>query len=99
MQLINPGYNSRIKVYHHPNANKTQAITGSNIDIVGGEDKSYLVVKDGKRAEIIKKKNYRNAFGALIGDCSEYIKYMVDQKISFWDMATHVFHYDTTCGN
>jgi len=99
LQLLNPGFDSKIKVYSDPNGPKTGTTTINGMAISGGEDKSYLVVKGGIKAERIKKKDYKESFAILFGDCPDLIKtYSADnKKIEFWDFAGHVFDYDQSC--
>jgi hypothetical protein len=48
LQLVNPGFDTRIKVYAEPSA-KTGGFTMAGIPISGGEDRAYLFVKGVKR--------------------------------------------------
>jgi len=99
LQLLNPGFDSKIKVYSDPNGPKTATTTIGGMAVTGGEDKSYLVVKGGIKAERIKKRGYEESFALLFGDCPELIKnYSASgEKLSFFDFATHVFDYDQAC--
>lgn len=99
LQLLNPGFDSKIKVYSDPAGQKTSTTTIGGMAVTGGEDKSYLVVKGGIKAERVKKKDYNESFAMLFGDCPELIKNFSasGEKLSFFDFATHVFDYDKAC--
>lgn len=99
LQLLNPGFDSKIKVYEHPNGGETAETSIGGLTVTGGEDKSYLVVKGGEQAQVVKKRTYTDSFAWLFGDCPEMVKHYSEQneKISFWDFASHTFDYDQTC--
>src|SRR5690606_21823147 len=47
LQLLNPGFDSKIKVFQDPWAAETQGLTFSDAQLTGEEDKSYFFVKTG----------------------------------------------------
>lgn len=95
LQLLNPGFDSRIKVYDLPNS-KSGETTIDDIAVSGGEATAYMVVKDGNSMKITKKKYKKEGFNLLFGDC----KLVVDEcKPDFKQFATHVFIYDENCGS
>jgi len=101
VQLLNPGFDSKIKVYVNPDPNvrKTLGVgvlTGG-IKVTGGEERSYLFVKNKEKAIVVKKGKYRKDFFELYGDCEQMIKTFGGQKTKFKDMAEHVFVYDQVC--
>jgi hypothetical protein len=91
LQLVNPGFNSRVSVYHDPDAKESRSFLG----IFGGGDKSYVVVKEELDTVRVKKWKYRRQFNTLFGDCSAMVD-SVDGH-SWRDFATHTYLYDTTC--
>lgn len=93
MQLVNPGFDSRIQVFDHPGGKESKGIGG----ITGGKEKSYLVVVDGQKSVTVKKGDYKKLFGDIYQDCPAFTEVVGDQKIKFWDMAAHVFAYDQLC--
>jgi hypothetical protein len=96
LQLLNPGFDSRVQVYLDPNAKETKGFAG----ITGGEDKSYIVVKDGAKSVLIKKAKYKKQFPELMGDCPQLAEHPeMGDKIKFKDFAAHVFVYDQLCGS
>lgn len=95
VQLLNPGFDSRIRVYHDPFAMETAGVGVGGMQITGGHDKSYYVRTNGKVFKL-KKKNYDEEFGRLFGSCPEMLK---KQKNAAWrDFSNHVFSFDQACG-
>jgi hypothetical protein len=99
LQLVNPGFDSRIKVYYNPSGNETSGISLGDVQLTGGEEKSYLVEIDDKKSIMVKKGKYNKLIAELYGDCPELIKILGNEKIKFKNMAAHVFGYDQLCGS
>lgn len=97
LQLLNPGFDGRMKVYENPTGQETGTLSVGDVTITGGRESSYLVVKDGKKSMKVKKGKYKKAFPALFGDCEEMMKMYKGQKVKFEHMAYHVLHYDIVC--
>ncbi len=96
LQLLNPGFDGRIKVYENPMGGESGLSVGG-IKVSGGEEKSFLVVKDGDKSMKIKKGSYKKDFSMLFGDCTEMLKILSNEKIHFQDMALHVLYYNLNC--
>ena len=97
MQLLNPGFDKKIKVYADPEAKETAGIALGGIQLTGGEDKSYLLVKDGSKAVKAKKKSYDKNFEELYAGCPKMIAGLKSGKIKWADVAGHVFLYNQVC--
>lgn len=97
VQLINPGFDSRIRVYDDPFATKTSGIGVGGIAITGGMDKSYYVrTKEGKVIRL-KKRNYDELFRPLFDSCPAVMdKY--SKNFAWRDFCYHVFLFDESCG-
>ena len=93
MQLVNPGYDSKIQVFDDPGGKETSGLVN------GGKEKSYLVVIDGKKSIEVKKGSYKKDFPMLFGSCESFMGTIDSKKPKFWDMAGHVFAYDQLCNN
>lgn len=94
LQLLNPGFDQYIKVYLDPNANS--ANTSSTTGAFGnGEDKSFYI-KKGDRSFLLKKKNYKDEFTTLFGDCQALMDMAaakeIDVKLS--QMPLHIAIYN-----
>jgi len=94
MQLLNPSFSSKIKVYMDPWASETTSVGVGGFKLAGGDKKSYYV-KDGERmAFLLKKKDYKDNFNALFGDCKKMLPLKKGAKWSQFDQ--HVFDF-TSC--
>ncbi len=92
LQLLNPGFDEHIKVYHHPNGSKSMPISIGNVRVVGGEDRTFLVVKDNQKPQIVRKAKYKKAFVKLFGDDTDFIRSW-QRGAKFRDFAQHVAVY------
>lgn len=97
LQLLNPGFDHRIKVFQDPFAAETQGLTVGVVSITGEEDKSYLFVKDNTRAFKVKKGSYKKDFDDIFGDCLKMIEAYGGEKLKFKNAAEHVWVYDQAC--
>ena len=98
MQLLNPGFDSKIKVYVDPNAGESAGVGVGGVKLVGGEDKSYLVVFDGGKSTKYKKGKYKKeALGQLYKDCDVFKQNYEGEKFKWKNFAEHVFVYDQLC--
>lgn len=95
LQLLNPGFDSKIKVY--PTSEKTMGMSVGGIGITGGSDKSYQFVKGGQKAFKVSKGDYKKDFESIYGDCPEMVSRVKGEKIKWEDVAAHVFIYDQLC--
>ncbi|WP_296623479.1 hypothetical protein [Marivirga sp.] len=94
-QLLNAGFDSKIKVYDYP-AKKTASAGIGGITVVGGNAKKYVVAIDGETHMVEKGKYKKRDFDLLFSDCEKLNS--LDKGDKDWsDMAAHVFIYDTEC--
>ena len=93
LQLLNPGFDNKIKVFLDPDANKTSGGLAGKL-MAGNQDRSYFVTK-GEKAFKLKKGKYKKAFQSLFGDCPKMMD-MVETKdidIDFVDLPVHIALY------
>lgn len=97
-QLLNAGFDSKIKVYDYPAGKKTASVGIGGMDIAGGNAKEY-VVKIGDQEETymaLKRKYDKEYFDMFFGDCEKLTS--LDKNDKEWDeFAAHVFIYETEC--
>ncbi len=100
MQLLNPGFDSKIKVYLRPNSNETATTEINGIQVGGGEDTSYLIVYDGNKSEVYKKGRYKKeALTRLFKNCDVFVENYSGEKMKWQDISEHVLIYDRLCGD
>jgi hypothetical protein len=97
MQLLNPGFDSQIKVFADPNAKETKGVGVGGIKLTGGVDKSYLFVQNDEKAVLVKKGSYKKNFDELYAQCPAMLQAFDGEKIKWADVAGHVFAYDQVC--
>ncbi len=96
VQLLNPGFDSKIKVFKDPFAKETTSFGVAGMKVAGGDDKSYLVKKEGMDDTMfVTKKNFKESFVLLFGDNEEFIKFYGDKpnSVKIQNFADHVFLY------
>jgi len=94
LQLLNPGFDQYIKVYLDPNAKSTS--TSSTMGGFGsGEDKSFYI-KKGDRSFLLTKKNYKNEFNNLFGDCQALMDMVASKEVDvkFSELPLHIALYN-----
>lgn len=97
-QLLNPGFDSKIKVYDNPIGSETGVTSIGGMDISGGDAKTYLVTKVGKEGTaLVKKKDYDEHFAWLYEDCAKVADAYTDKDRKFKYFAEHIFAYDQLC--
>ncbi len=97
LQLLNPGFDSKIKVYVDPNAHETMGIGLAGVKLTGGKDKSLLFVSDGMKAIKVKKSDYKESFVELYSKCPKMLEVFAGENLKWQDVAGHVFVYDQIC--
>jgi len=94
VQLLNPHFSKKIKVYHDPLAHETMSLGVGGIKLVGGLEKSYYVKKDGKPAAVrLFKKDYKKEFKGFYSSCTKVSK----MKPNWEDFALHVYTVAKEC--
>lgn len=96
MQLVNPSFSSRVRVYFDPMAKETASLGVAGVKVAGGNAKSYYIQKGDGVAYLAKKKSYENEFERLFGDCST-LAAQAGTKAKWGDLETHVFTYNNEC--
>lgn len=99
MQLVNFGFDSKMKVYRNPTSGETGGIKLGGIKLTGGIEKSYYILRHGEEVAIeVKKGDYKKKFYKIFTvDCPK-MKDVLDGKKPDWDdFPLHVFIHNQTC--
>lgn len=92
MQLLNPDFSAKVKVYHDPYAKETMSAGIGGVTLAGGDAKSYYIAKGNKPAYKLKKKDYKKEFKPLWKSCKDLIsKY--GSKVKWKELVEHIFMY------
>ena len=93
LQMLNPSFSNKIKVYHDPFAGETMSAGVGGITVAGGLDKSYYVKRESdKAAWRLFKKNYKEEFPKLFADQPEFVK-KYQQDLKWRDLEKHIWEY------
>ncbi len=99
IQVANPGFDSKIKLYLDPDANQTATLETDNIKLAGGDDASYIMVKGNDDPVLLRKKDYKDAefVSALYNGCPAVFEAFEGEELKWKDLATHVLIFDQQC--
>ncbi len=95
MQLLNPSFSSKIKVYHDPYAAESASVGIGGFTLAGGDDKSYYVAVRNQTAFKLMKKNYEEDFMKVFGFCSPLKNKF--EKINWSQFDEHVYEHNQNC--
>lgn len=99
LQLINPSFSGKIKVYADPNAKETASIGMAGMTVTGGLDKSYYIKKAGENVAFqLRKKDYKKQFNELFADCPKLIEKYGD-KPDWADLELVIYELSVDCDN
>ncbi len=98
MQVINPGFDDIIEVYHDPRAKETGgfSVMGSP-QLGGGVIKSYYV-KKGDKVMWLHKDDFEDNYDFLFGDNAEFMKKYPKNSVE-WDYFSFLVQEYTTMTN
>jgi hypothetical protein len=96
LQLLNPGFAKKLKVYFDPYASETMSVGIGGITVAGGDAKSYYFKKGDAPAFLMKKKNYDEEFENLYGDCPD-LKKEFAKKMGWGNVEKHVYYHSENC--
>ncbi len=95
MQLLNPGFSQKLRVYFDPLAQETGRTSVGAFTVGGGLDKSYYLMRPDGEAFRMKKKDYKKGFEDFYADCPSLLD---TYPTPDWrDFAKHVFYYGQHC--
>jgi hypothetical protein len=97
MQVLNPDFCAKVKVYNDPFAQESASIGIGDIKLAGGDLKSYYFKKGDGPAYRLTRSDYKKQFSKIWSDCPSLIeKYGKDPKWA--DFPKHIIEY-TEQGN
>lgn len=93
LQMMNPSFSSKIKVFNDPYAKETMSVGIGGMTMAGGDAKSYYVKVGDEPAFRLYKKNYDEELEHLYQSCPALKSQFPDGM--FWSkFAKHVLAYD-----
>ena len=97
MQLLNPSFSKKVKVYHDPYAKETASAGVGGVTVAGGKAKSYYIKIGNDAAYKVQKKRYDEEFKPLWDKCKSLVK-KYSKNIKWNDLAQHVLDYSNCEG-
>ena len=96
MQLINPAFSDKIRVYADQFAAESNSYGVGGMTLAGGDDLSYYIKKGDAPAEKVRKKDFKEKIPTLFGDCPALAEKL--QKDFTWaNLAKYVYEH-SSCG-
>ena len=96
MQMVNPSFSSKIKVFHDPLAQESMKFGVAGITMAGGDDKSYYVQVGNTVVKKIKKNDYDDEYVNLYKSCPALLEKI--KKHPRWvNFDKHLLEYTTLC--
>ncbi|GAB3516548.1 hypothetical protein [Emticicia fontis] len=96
LQLVNPSFSNKIKVYDIPLSKETVSTEIGGVTLAFDENKSYFVKVGEATAIKLKKKDYDDAYTALYKDCPAMLtKSKNDRRWAKFD--EHLWEHATRC--
>jgi hypothetical protein len=92
MQVLNPDFCGKIKIYDDPFAKETTSVGVAGVKLAGGDSKSYYFKKGEGPAVLIEKKQYKKQFSKLWEDAPALIEKYGDDP-SWNDLVKHIVEY------
>ena len=100
LQLVNPSFCQRIRVYHDALAGKSASVKVGFMTVAGGLDKSYFVKVGNEAAFKLQKADYEEEFPNLFANCPAFSRKYASKQDRVWrDFAKHVAEYTEMCNN
>lgn len=96
LQLVNPSFSNKIKVYDIPLSKETLSTEVKGVTITHDENKSYFIKIGDATAVKLNKRDYNEAYAALYKDCPALLtKLKNNHRWSKFD--EHLWEYTTQC--
>ncbi|MCF6361547.1 MAG: hypothetical protein L3J29_12400 [Cyclobacteriaceae bacterium] len=97
MQLVNPSYSGKIKIYNDPKAKEGASIGVAGMKVAGGLEKSYYMKKKGEDVAIkITKKEYKKEMAEIFAECPELLK-KYGENPNWSEFEMFIYDYSIMC--
>ena len=95
MQLLNPTFSSKVKVYHDPRAKETTSVGFGKEPIEESIAKSYFIKTGESVVYKLRKKDYIEQFPIIFQDCASMLQ--KHEKPNWLDLEEHIYEYSQQC--
>ena len=93
LQLMNPTFDEHIKVYYHLNGSKSMPVSLGGINLTGGEERTFWVVKGDSKPIIVRKASFKKYYNLLFADEPDMFK-RIGGKPDFEAFAQYIQTYN-----
>lgn len=93
MQLLNPGFSKKVKVYHDPYADETRSLGIAGVKVAGGIAKSYYIQIGEDAAYKLEKKVYKKEFAPLWDKCAKVKEN--SPQVKWADLTKHIIDFSS----
>jgi hypothetical protein len=97
MQLINPAFSDKIRVYADQFASESASYGVGGMTLAGGDDLSYYIKKGDAPAEKVRRKDFKEKIPTLFGDCPT-LATKLQKDFSWADLPKYIYEH-STCGD
>jgi hypothetical protein len=96
LQLLNPAFSLKIKVFHDPLAQESMGFGVAGVTLAGSDEKSYYVQVGNENAKRIKKKDYDDEYLILYKSCPDLLKKLKEDH-RWTNFDKHLIEYTSKC--
>lgn len=96
LQLMNPHFSSRVKVFHDPFAKETASVGVGGVTLAGGLAKSYYLKLGDDVSYKVKKKDYDTEYANIFAGCDAVLNHEDGSKWSQFEKLVAL--YAEECG-
>jgi hypothetical protein len=96
LQLLNPAFSAKIKVFHDPLAQESMGFGVAGVTLAGSDEKSYYVQVGSENAKRVKKKDYDDEYLVLYKSCPDLLKKLKDDH-RWTNFDKHLIEYTSKC--
>lgn len=98
MQLINPAFSNKIRVYADPYAAESQSFGVKGITLAGGDDLSYYIKVADRPAVKVRRKDFKENITSFFSDCPA-LEARLKENSSWGDLPKYVFEHSDCARN
>jgi hypothetical protein len=92
LQLINPAFCDKIRVYSDPYAAQSQSFGVGGINLAGGDDLAYYIKVGTQSAMEVKRKDFKDNISNFFGDCPS-LEARLKDKSDWTDLAKYILEH------
>ena len=96
MQLLNPAFSNKIRVYADQFAAESASYGVGGMTLAGGDDLSYYIKNGDAPAVKVRRKDFKEMVPTLFSDCPALAE-RLQQKFNWTDLPKYIFEH-STCG-